>query len=156
MNNDNLVPLDTSVEKQRERARRPRQKGNFILSKKRNCNKRCPLFDRCLFQLESNNFEGKCGLANSDKTTSRRKHRIIRTLLGGRGEITNVLRELVVEMDAIRESKNFGELEKLFNNYIKLIGTEFGEKTEINLKGKIWSEKELFDKYFGEDEDKPE
>ncbi len=125
-----LTPLDTSPEKQRERALKKRgEKRKWHPRKNITCKKSCPIYGRCLFQEESfKKFNGKCGLANTPMADIKR-HAIVKTLVGGKGEIFEVMRELLVELKTIARN-DFKKKERVFECYDKLAKTEFGQKIE--------------------------
>lgn len=107
----------------------------FILTKRRKCNSKCPLYDRCIFQPLSQNFNGYCALAMNDDIAIRTKQRYIRILTGGENEFIKNMKDLLAELDLkTRASKDHNQMRKLLYDYMNTFKTLFGVKQNIKAK----------------------
>jgi len=118
----------------------PKKKRRFMLKKDRNCDSKCPLFYKCMYQPISKDYEGKCALANADIKDST-KDGFLKLLIGEEEDRFEVIKSLLSKVYTktlaqgdLKEDRNtMYDIAKI-NEYI------CGKKVRNEIKGEVKNE----------------
>lgn len=118
------------------------------LAQRRNCNKNCPIFDKCPFSLIGQKH-GLCYMNNGKESF---RNKIIKLIEGGREDFLDVVRDTIADMVRvadIEDDSNPKTLTQVINACEKYHNMVWGTKQNIQHSGKV--DIELFKKYLEND-----
>ena len=117
--------------------KKPKKRRPYTLSRNRNCDARCPLYGKCIFQpLSKEKFNGKCALANMTTLSEAEKNKYIKILTAKEDFLVDVMTQILGELQFETTIKgDYQSKRNLYYDVIKLYQLLYGEKKKVEFSG---------------------